>query len=284
MTKHDPTETMFKAEYEGERPTVNLTGPERQMLRQAKRAVIDRLHVAMLTQCALDGEGPTGLAAGGMPQHIVEFADRVGEEKAEVPRARFVPKPADVDDMPLALRLLDGLRKPYYKVVKMRALEEFARDEGETGPFPWEVIGATFGLSGRWAEDAYDAAIVQACRRAGILPMKQLEHGLAFFAVWTSAGWLTNVSTAQDPRAAVANLKTKSPVRPEIAFAIWVAGPPVAKRIFDGLKLDLRGLLSHGAWYKAHPDVLAEKAVDLARNINADWMIDDIPVSERRAA
>lgn len=283
MTKTAPTDAMFKPEYEGERPASTLTGPERQMLRLAKRAVVDRLHTAMLTQCAIDGEGPMGMAAGAI-SHIVEFSDRVGEEQAEVERARFRPSPADVDDMPKALALLNGLRKVYYTVVKMRALDEFARDEGETGPFPWEVIGAAFGLSGRWAEDAYDAAIVQACRRAGVLPMKQLEHALTVFAVWAHGGWLTNLGTAADPRAAVANLKAKSPIRPELAFAIWVAGPPVAKRIFDGLKSDVRGLHSHGAWYKAHPDVLAEKAVALAREINADWMIDDIPVSERRAA
>lgn len=283
MTKHDPTETMFKPEYEGEQPSVTLTGPERQMLRLAKHAVVERLHTAMLTQCAVDGEGPMGMAAGAI-EHIVEFADRVGEEKQEVERARFRPSPADVDDMPKALALLDGLRKPYYTVVKMRALDEFAREEGETGPFPWEVIGGHFGLSGRWAEDAYDAAIVQACRRAGILPMKQLEHAVTFFAVWLNHAWLTHVGTSPDPRSAVANMKTKNAARPEIAFAIWVAGVPVAKRIFDGLKLDMRGLHSHGAWYKAHPDVLAEKAIGLARNINADWMIDEIPVSERRAA
>lgn len=283
MTKPHPTDTMFKPEYEGEQPSVTLTGPERQMLRLAKHAVVERLHTAMLTQCAVDGEGPMGMAAGAI-EHIVEFADRVGEEVREYERARFRPSPTDVDDMPRALALLNGLRKPYYVVVKMRALDEFARDEGETGPFPWEAIGAAFGLSGRWAEDAYDAAIVQACRRAGVLPMKQLEHALAIFAVWTPQGWLTNIGTAADPRSHVANLKTKSPIRPEIAFAIWVAGVPVAKRIFDGLKLDMRGLHSHGAWYKAHPDVLAERAIGLARNINADWMIDDIPVSERRAA
>lgn len=283
MTKSDPTEAMFKPDYDGERPVTTLTGPERQMVRQAKHAVVDRLHRAMLTQCAIDGEGPLGLSNGGV-DYIVEFGDRVGEEQEERQRAKFRPSPLDVDDMPRALALMNGLRKTYYTVVKMRALDEFAREEGETGPFPWDVIGDVFGLSARWAEDAYDAAIVQACRRAGILPMKQLEHGLTIFAVWAVGGWITNVGTAQDPRAAVANLKAKSPVKPEMAFAIWVAGPPVAKRIFDALKLELRGLHSHGAWYKAHPDVLAEKIVGLARDINADWMIDDIPVSERRAA
>jgi hypothetical protein len=275
---------MFKPEYDGDRPKTTLTGPERQMLRQAKWMVVARLHTAMLTECALDGAGIMGFAQGSMPEHLAEFSDRVGEEQEERQRARYRPKPSDVDDMPKALALLNGLRKPFYTVVKMRALDEFARDEGETGPFPWEVIGAAFGLSARWAEDAYDAAIVQACRRAGILPMKQLEHGITVFAVWTPTGWLTNIGTAQDPRAAVANLKAKSPIKPEIAYAVWVAGPPIAKRLFDSLKLEMRGLHSHGAWYKAHPDVLAEKVVALAREINADWMIDDIPVLERRAA
>ncbi|MCR5875149.1 hypothetical protein LRS10_13705 [Phenylobacterium sp. J426] len=154
MSKPTPTDTMFKPEYEGERPKATLSGPEKQQLRLVKAAVIDRLHSAMLTLDVMRGEGPAQLRAAGIPQHLVEFSDRVGEEAQETPRARWEPTAAQVSDMPKALALLDGLRKPYYTVVKLRAFEVFARDNGESSPWPWDRIGEVFGLSGRWAADS----------------------------------------------------------------------------------------------------------------------------------
>jgi len=69
----------------------------------------------------------------------------------------------------------------------------------------------------------------------------------------------------------------RRPIRPEQSFIIWVAGQPVAKRIVDAVKPELRGLASHGAWFKVHPDVLAEQLVGKAMAIGADWMIEDLP-------
>lgn len=275
---------MFKPEFEGERPKSTLSGPEKQQLRLVKAEVIDRLHAAMLTLSVLQGAGPAQLRAAGCPPHLVEFSDRVGEEAAEAPRIRWEPTAAQVSDMPKALALLDGLRKPYYTVVKLRALEVFARENDASSPWPWGKIGEVFGLSGRWAEDIYDAAIIQAARRAGLLPMVSADYGILVSGAWVDRAWLTNLSTASDPRAAVANLKIKSPVRLEQAVILWVAGSPLAKRIVDSIKPTVRGALSHGSWYKLHPDVLTNDVVDAARAIGADWLIEDVAVRSALAA
>lgn len=284
MGKADQTDGMFKPEYEGDRPKATLSGPEKQQLRLMKAAVVDRLHSAMLTLTVLKGEGPGALRAAGCPQHLVEFSDRVGEEAIEAPRAKWEPTAAQVSDVPKALALLDGLRKPYYTVVKLRALEVFARENDESSPWPWERIGELFGLSGHWAEDVYDAAIVQAARRAGFLPMVSNDYGVVIAAVWSDRAWLSNLSTAADPRAAIANLRTKSPVRLEQAVIVWVAGAPLAKRIVDGVKPKLRGVLSHGSWFKANPDTLVNDVVEAARDSGADWLIEEVAVRGALAA
>jgi hypothetical protein len=284
MTKPTTPDTMFKPEYEGERPKGTLSGPEKQQLRLVKAAVIDRLHAAMLTLTVLRGDGPGALRAAGCPPHLVEFSDRVGEEAAEGPRARWEPTAAQVSDVPKALALLDGLRKPYYTVVKLRALEVFARENDESSPWPWEKIGAQFGLSPNWAQEVYDAAIIQATRRAGLLPMVSNDYGILIAGAWVDRAWLTNLSTASDPRQAVANLKAKSPVRLEQAVIIWVAGAPLAKRIVDAVKPRIRGAVSHGSWYKLHPDGLANDIVEAARKVGADWLYEDVAVRGALAA
>lgn len=278
------SDQMFKPGYEGARPSTILTAPERQALRLGKADLVRRLHDAVLTMSVLDGMGSLGIVAGGVPDHIVEFADRVGEEKEEVERARFRPTAAQVSDMDRALKLLEGLRPNYLKVVLFRALHEFAKDCGERGDWPWESIGGYFGLSSRWAEAAYDAAIVQAARRAGLIPMASTDHAVLAVAVWIDKGWLTNISTGPDPRQAASNLRTKSPVRIDQAFALWVAGPPVAKRVAAGARKAMRNLVSHGSWFKAHPDSVAEVLISCAREAGADWMFDEIPIQGRVAA
>lgn len=275
---------MFKPEYEGDRPKATLTGPEKQQLRMLKHTVVERLHAAMLTLSVMQGAGPAKLKAAGCPPHLLEFSDRVGEEPAETPRRRWEPTAAQVSDMPKALALLDGLRKPYYTVVKLRALEEFARENGEQSIWPWDRIGQQFGLSARWAQDVYDTAIIQASRRAGLLPMVSNDYGILIAGAWVDRAWLTNLSTASDPRQAAANLKVKSPVRLEQAVIVWVAGYPLAKRIVDAVKPTMRGTLSHGSWYKVHPDSLANDVVEAAREVGADWLIEDVAVRNAIAA
>lgn len=272
------SDQMFKPGYEGVRPSAVLTAPERQTLRQAKPDLVRRLHDAMLTLAAVEGRHSLDISTGGVPSHIVEFADRVGQEAAELPRARFQPTAAQVSAMDPSLKLLEGLLPVYFKVVLLRALHEFARDNGEPGEWPWDAIGGWFGFSERWAEDAYTAAIVQAARRAGILPMKDRDHAVLVVGCWVNRGWLTNISTGPDPRQALSNLKTKIPVRVDEAFAIWVAGPPVAKRIAEAARGKLRATASHGSWYKANPESVADVLVREAQQAAADWMMEEFQV------
>lgn len=271
------SDQMFKPGYEGDRPATTMTAPERQTLRLAKGQLIRRLHDAMMTMSVLRGAGGQGIGAGATPPHIVEFADRVGEEKAAPASIPFRPTAAQVSDMDAALKLLEGLRPAYFKVVFFRALDEFARYCGEPSPWPWAAIGGYFGMSDRWAEAAYDAAIVQAARRSGVLPTIPADYAVLAVSAWVSHGWLTNISTAGDPRQAVSNLRTKSPVRIEDSYAIWVAGQGVAKRVSEEARKSLRNLLSHGSWYKAHPDTVSQHLIEAARKVDSAWLLEEIP-------
>jgi hypothetical protein len=283
--KPNPTDTLYKPDFDGERPNATLSGPERNQHRLVKRAVIDRVHRAMLTLNALPRVGPKANLAGGTPPYIVEFSDRVGAELEEPKRARYEPSATDVTDMVPALELLKGLSRPFYKVVMLRALNEFAVDEGETEPFPWDVIGEEAGgMSGKWAEDAYNAAIVQATRRAGLLPMVSRDYGIVAVAFWVERGWLTKIATASDPRQAVSNAKASSPVKPDQAFALWVPGQMHAKQIVDATRPQLRGLHGHAAFYKVHPDVLSEQLIEAARGLGVAWTYEDIAVRGAMAA
>lgn len=278
------SDQMFKPDYEGLRPSTVLTGPERQDLRAGKPDLVKRLHTAMLTMSVVDGSGPRGFVTGSVPAHIVEFADRVGAEKVEAPRPRFKPTAGEVSDMDKALQLLEGLLPVYFKVVLLRALHEFSKECGEPGDWPWESIGAMFGMSESWAKSAYGSAIVQAARRAGVLPPTSTDHAVLAVAAWVDRGWLTNLSTAPDPRQAASNLRTKSPVKIERAFALWVPGPPAAKRVFDEAKRQMRSQQSHGSWFKAHPDRVSDVLIQSAQAAEIGWMLDDLPIQGRVAA
>lgn len=272
----DPADAMFKPGYEGERLATTTTGPERQALRLARGQLIRRLFDAMMTMTVQPGRGGLGLAAGGTPAHIVEFSDRVGEEKADPNPIPFRPTAAMVSDMGPALALLEGLRPAFFQVVFLRAVDDYARYCGDRGPWPWAAIGGKFGMSDRWAEAAFDAAIVQAARRAGILPKVSTDYAVLVASSWVERGWMTNISTAADPRQALSNLRGKSPVRIEDAYAIWVAGQPVAKRVAEEVRKSMKNLCSHGSWYRAHPDIVSERLIEIARSFAAGWVADEI--------
>lgn len=278
------TDTIFKPGYDGARPSTNLTAPERQQLREGRTALIRRLHDAMLTLCVLGGTMDLGIVTGGTPSHIVEFGDRVGEEAADAPRAKFRPTATQIDYMDGDLRLLEGLQPEWFKVVQFRALNEFAKENGERGDWPWAKIGARFGKSASWAETAYDNAIVQAARRSGLLPMVTKDFAVVVVACWADQAWLSNLSTAADARQAVANHRSKSPLRIEKGVAIWTDGAPMAKRLVSEVKPDIRNLWSHGAWYKANPDRVTELVIESARRVGAGWMIEDIQTWGAQAA
>jgi hypothetical protein len=278
------TESMFKPGYDGDRPSTTMTGPEKQSYRQGAPAMVKRIHEAMLTLATMDGAVDLGVVIGGTPSHIVEFGDRVGEDAGDSPRAKFKPTPAQVSDMDKALRLLEGLRKSHFRVVLLRALHLFAEEEGERGDWPWAKIGGMFGFSGAWAESAYDAAMVQAARRAGILPMTQKDYAVVVAASFVNHGWLANIGTAADPRQAVSIIRHKSAVKVDDAFAVWVAGPPLAKRVMDAARQHMRNLHDHGSWYRTHPDVLVDLLALSAREVGAEWQIEDIATRGPAAA
>jgi hypothetical protein len=277
------SEDMYKPGYDGERLSSRLTGPEAAHLRERKPALIKRLHDAMLTLSVMGGRAELGIV-GGAPAHIVEFGDMVGREREETPPAKFKPTAPQVSDMVPALGLLEGLRPAFFKVVMLRALDEFARENGGAGDWPWSKIGGFLGMSDRWAESAYSAAIVQAARRAGILPLVSQDYAILIVGVLVREGYLTNITSSVDPRQEASNLRGKSPVRLETAMAIWTAGRPLAKRIIDETKPALRSLLSHASWYKAHPESVATAIIEQARLIEAPWHMEDLDVVRLRAA
>jgi hypothetical protein len=47
------------------------------------------------------------------------------------------------------------------------------------------------------------------------------------------------------------------------------------------VKPKLRGVLSHGSWFKANPDTLVNDVVEAARKAGADWLIEEVAVRGR---
>lgn len=271
-------DTLYKPGYEGERLASTLSQPERQEFRLAKPQLQRRLYDAMLTLTVLDGPGLRQLGARATPAHLVEFSDRVGQEKLEPRKLIFKPTAAQVSDMDGALALLEGLRPAYFKVVMLRAIYGFEKYCGEPGTWTWEAIGGYLGMSSRWAQHAHDVAMVQAARRAGLIPRARRDYALFVAGVWSDRAWISNIGTTADPRQAIANLKVKSPVRIESAFAIWVAGQPVAKKVLEATRKRLRSLTSHAAWYKANPDTICEEIIEACRQDETAWMVEDLPI------
>lgn len=114
--------------------------------------------------------------------------------------------------------------------------------------------------------------------------MVSRDYAVVVAGAWTGPkGWLTNISGAENPRLAVANLKGKSAIPPDQAFAVWVPGKPIAQRISEMARRAMIGQKSHGAWYKAHPDVVLNSVVEHARGIGADWLIDEIQTASLAA-
>lgn len=272
---------MYKPGYEAHRPSIVLSGPEKSVFLQGKHELVQQIHSAMLTLSVQRAPLRLGVKTGSVPAHIVEFGDRVGEEEGHAPRVIFEPTPIQVSGYLTTLGLLEGLSQPWFWTVYLRALHEFAKDSGERGDWSWEKIGRKFGLSASWAESAYTAAIVQAARRSGLLPMVSRDHAVVVAGVWTGPkGWLTHIASAENPRLAIANLKGKSPILLEQAAAVWTIGKPVAQRLAEAARKAIPGLRSHGSWYKAHPDVVIDNLTEIARDIGAEWLIEDFAIGD----
>lgn len=268
-------EPMFKPGYEGPRPSVHLSGPEKQVLRLNRTELVRRLNEAMLCLSVAEGTGNLGIRAG-TPTAMREFSDLIGRDRDAAARPRFRPTAAQIDAMDSTLKWLEGLTRTHFKVVFLRALDSF------DAQWPWAKIGGFFGMSDRWAESAYDAALIQAARRAGILPMTTAEFAILVSSVWRSAivaherGWMSHIATSANPRQEASNLRGKSPLKLEGATALWVAGPPLAKRIVAATRPRFAGRASHGSWFKVPPEEVLDQLIITARDIGAEWQIEDV--------
>ena len=266
---------VFKPGYDGERPPTRMSAPERQRFLAAKHILVRRIHDAMLVLSVSEGMDDLGVGSGA-PQALREFSDLVGREKEPVPKERFRPTPAQISAAGPALALMEGLTKIHFKVVFLRALDELNAD------WPWQRIGGYFGLSDRWAESAYDAAMVQAARRAGVLPMATKDHAVLTCSVWhdalnrTDRGWITCILTSADPRQEASNLRTKSPIRIESASALWLAGKPLCQRIVAAAKPHMMNRSSHGSWFKVGPEEVVDRLILAARTIDAPWHLEEL--------
>lgn len=278
------TDAMYKPGYEGERLSSAMSLPERQTFREGRPRLVRRLYDAMMTLTVMDRGGMKQLGASATPAYLVEFSDRVGQEKVEPRRLIFKPTAAQVSDMGNALALLEGLRPAYFKVVMLRAIYDFERYCGEPGTWTWEAIGAYVGMSGAWAEKAHTDAIVQAARRGGLLPRASRDYAVVIAGMRPDREWMSNLATGADPRQSISNLNVKSPIRVEACMAVWVNGQPLAKRVFDETRKRLRSLNAHAAWFKANPDTICQEVVEVCRRSDASWMIEDIPIRGERGA
>jgi hypothetical protein len=268
-------DTIFKTGYDGVRPSTSLSGPEKQIFREARTDLRRRVHDAML--CLSVSQGPDDLRVrGGAPESLTEFSDMVGREKDPEPRPRFRPTAAQIDDVPAALGLMEGLTKVHFKVVFLRALDEFG-----SADWPWHKIGGTFGMSDRWAESAHDAAMVQAARRAGVLPMATRDYAILVTSAYIDAvrpadrHWRTHVATSADPRQEASNMRSKSPIKLDGAVAIWTPGQPVAKRVVQEAKRTLPQAL-HGSWVRIAPEEMIDRLVQTARSCGSTWHLEEL--------
>lgn len=279
MTGESRRPTMFKDGYDGARPEGRLTRVEQAAFEAGRKALVRRLHDAMLVLAV--GQDEVGLIGKGSnwPAYLHEFADKVGWDRTDaVAPARFDPTGAQLDDLLPTLALLDGLRPVYLKVLFLRALGEFF------GGWSWEAIGDRYGRSVEWARQSYEAVVVQAARRSGLL--EPAPAGWAVLAVsLRMGGWCSYLTTASDPRQQLYDLRSKSPVDLEEAFAFWLPGAPAAKAAVAVVRRDLEGRNIRGSWWRADPDEISARLIEAARKAGSAWRLEalELPKARRTA-
>lgn len=237
-------------------------------LAEQKTALVERIHRAMLTLRTLPKVSAPGFGVA-WPDYIQEFSDAVGVEKQDAP-IRFRPTRGDHDDMLAALQLLEGLRPEYFHVVLLKAAGDFF------GRISWADIGDQFGRSEAWARDAYDRAIIQAARRVGIAPVAPEDYAVLCASVLSDQVFLTWIGTTKNPRQTLYDLKHKNALPVVDAFAVWVPGKPIAKRISEAA----RALHGHqrlrGAWFMANPFDVEDTILTQAIHANAAWKVESL--------
>lgn len=268
---------MFKPDFEGSRPSGQLTRLETEAYARFAEPLIKRLHDAMLTLGALNGERHS--RGCSMPEYIHTFADKVGWDPDEEPRVlRFQPTAAQHDDLIPTLQLLDGLSPVFLKVLALRAVGQ------RIGGFSYATIAERFGKGEPWAKRVYSAVVVLAARRAGLLDPAPKGWAVVVVAVRVG-GWKTYLTTARDPQQALYDLRSKSPVELEAAFALWVAGKPEAHALVERARKDLLGRVSHGSWHIIPPADMADLLIDEQTRIARPWDLEPLNLpSARRSA
>jgi len=253
---------MFKPGYEGARPEGRLTPLEAARYAAVSEELRKRLHDAMLTLGALTAARPS---SGGstMPEYLHTFADKVGWDPEEGPAVvRFIPTQGQIDDFLPTVALLDGLSPIFMKVLALRAVGE------RIGGFSYAAIGERFGKTDAWAKRIHAACVVLAARRSGLLAPAPKGWAVVVVGVRTG-GWRSYITTARDPQAALYDLKAKSPLELEAAFAFWTAGKAEAAHVVKEARKHMLGRVSHGSWHYMPPEdmlnVLIEEQAAVAR-------------------
>ncbi|MGQ3018752.1 hypothetical protein [Phenylobacterium sp.] len=272
---------MFKPGYEGVTPSSRLSPVEVAQFEARKDALVARLTDAMLTLSVLEADDPSGKGSA-WPAYVREFGDLTGRDEeslreAETRPARFAAKPHHLESLLPTLALLDGLRPVYLKVLFLRAIGSYY------GGFSFPAIGDRFGKTGEWARHTYEAVVIQAARRDGLLAPEPAGWAVLVTGV-RSGGWRSYVTTARDPSHQLRDLKAKSPIVLEDAFALWTAGQPVAQRLAKQARVHLLGRATHGSWHRISPDDMADLLITEARKIRAEWSIENLPLGRLSGA
>ncbi len=268
----------FKPGYDGPRPSPLLTLPEREALARHSELFSQRLHTAMLTLGALSAHKLGG--GSSMPEYIHEFSDKVGWDPDETPAPmRFRPTQAEIDDLLPTLQLLDGLSPVFLKVLALRAVGL------RIGGFSYAVIGERFGRPEAWAQRVHQATVVIAARRAGLLDPAPKGWAVVVVAV-QMGGWKSYLTTARDPRAALHDVRSKSPVELDRAFAFWTAGKAEAAHLAQLARKNLIGRVMHGSWHHLPPEDMLDLLATEQTRVERPWDLEalTLPRPRRTAA
>jgi len=260
---------VFKEGYDGPQTAHQITPLEQEAFRAKGQFLQRRIHDAMLCLSSWDDHHLGG--GSGWPAYVHEWSDLVGQEEVrQVTRAaRFQPTSQQHSDALRTLQLLDGLRPIYQKVAFLRAIGEFY------GGMSFAAIGERFGRTEAWAMRTYEVVLIVASRRAGVLSAAPRGHAVLVASVH-AGGHRTFLTTARDVEGQLRVLKANNALAIEEAFALWVAGKPVAQRLAKHARKHLIGQVTHGSWHLVSPDSMCDLLVEEARRIAAPFEIEEL--------
>lgn len=274
MVKSGTRRSIFKPDYDGAVEGVAAMPPRGAVPDEGAMDDLEqRIHRAMLTLGQLRGDGPFSRGTF-WPEYMVEFADRIEQEKERtVPRRRFKPTPHDVSDMLDALALLEGLRVEYFQLVRYKAMDDFHMENGAA----WTDLGDAFGRSDYWAREAYGRAMTQAARRAGLIftaPEGADRHAVLSVTVMIEGVLFTWLGVSASPMQKLYEIKAANPSPIVDACAVWAPSRPAAKVVADLTKAAFAHCRKHGGWHALNPfDAEAEILARCDAN-SVPWTVD----------